>query len=89
MIINAGNRRLVSSRFGWRIEVKAVNQKTGAERWVEDRPAYPSSLAQACEMLCERVLTDGPDLTIDQLPGALRNAEKEVRRYMQLARGSA
>jgi hypothetical protein len=89
MIIDCGKRRLVSDRWGWKIEIRHINQKTGATEWREDRPAYPSSLAQALEALCERILTDGPDLTITQLPDALKTAAREVRHYMELARAAA
>ena len=89
MIIDCGRRRLVSERYGWKIEIQHLNKKTGVLDWREDRPAYPSSLAQALEMLCERVLTDGPDLTITELPEALKTAAREVRRYMELARAAA
>lgn len=91
MIIECGNRRLVSYRYGWRIEVKTEVREgpnAGKVRWVEDRPAYPANLTQACEVLCERALTDNPDMTISQLPDALKRAASAVRRYMESARAS-
>lgn len=89
MIITCGNRRLVSYRYGWKIEILAHRKKTGETYWAEDRPAYPASLAQACEMLLERVIADGQDMTIDALPGALKTAAHEIKRYMELARKAA
>lgn len=61
MIINCGKRRLKSYRYGWQIEIQATDKKTGVTEWREDRPAYPANLEQACEILCERTLADGPD----------------------------
>lgn len=89
MIIECGKRRLVSYRYGWMIQIKHQNKKSGALEWQEDRPAYPSSLAAALETLLERILTDGPDLTPGQLPDALREAGREVRRYLAEARAAA
>lgn len=92
MVILCGNRRLVSYAHGWRIEIRKVVQSgahKGQERWIEDVNAYPASLSAACESLLERVLADGPDLTIDQLPEALKTAAATVRRYMESARSAA
>lgn len=88
MIIDCGNRRLVSNRFGWKIEILAETKK-GEKVWREDRPAYPASLAAACETLCERILTDGGDCTIAELPERLILAASAVRRYMECARKAA
>lgn len=88
MIIQCGKRRLCSYAYGWRIEIQHVT-KSGAIVYREDRPAYPASLAQACENLLERELADGPDLTIDQLPEALKTATATVRKYLQQAREAA
>jgi len=93
MIINCGKRRLVSGRFGWKIEAQRVRGKEskspGEVYWAEDRPAYPASLAQACEMLCERIAKESDCDTPDGLVEAMRNAATEVRRYMEMARNAA
>jgi len=88
MIINCGKRRIVSYPYGWRIDIVKVTKK-GEQVWREDSPAYPSSLAQACEMVLERELKEGPDVSINQLPEALKNAAGSVRKYMALARSAA
>jgi len=87
MIILCGKRRLVSYVYGWRIEIQHAGKK--GIRWKEDAPAYPATLAQACEMVLERELTDGPDITIAELPEALKNAAHTVREYLKLARQAA
>ena len=89
VIIDCGKRRLVSNRYGWKIEIQHFNKETGLAEWKEDRPAWPASLAKACEALCERELSDTGDITLDQLPDALKHAAHEVRRYMAIARRAA
>ena len=79
MIIRAGIRRLVSYRYGWRIEILHTHGETGAQKWVEDRPAYPVSLACACEQLFERALKDGPDCEIYELSAVLAETARDVR----------
>lgn len=92
MIIMCGKRRLVSYRYGWLIEIQQEVQSgenKGQIAWREDRPAYPASLTDALETLCERELVDGGDITLDQLPEALKQASSTVRKYMTLARAAA
>jgi len=93
MIINCGNRRLVSDRFGWKIEIQHTygkdSKKAGETYWTEDRPAYPANLPQACEMLCERIAKESDDDTPDGLVEAMKNAAAEVRQYMEMARNCA
>ena len=89
MIINCGKRRIVSYTYGWKIEIEKTKEKSGERYWSEDRPAWPASLAQALEMVCERELKDSPDITIHQLPDALRTAYSAVHKYMEQARRAA
>jgi len=84
--INCGKRRLVSYRYGWKIEAEKTKEKTGEKYWDEDRPAYPATLAQGFEMICERELQEHPTLTPEQLPVALRDAAGLVRKYWDEAR---
>lgn len=92
MIISCGKRQLVSYTHGWKIEIKKVNQKTQKTYWVEDRPAYPASLAHALEIVCEREMIDaagdGP-VSLDVLSSMLKQASTRVRKYMELARSAA
>jgi len=88
MIINCGKRRLISYQYGWRIEIEHTSQK-GVVSWREDFNPYPASLADACESLLEREFNAGPDITMDQLPEALKTAASTVRKYMELARTAA
>lgn len=84
MIIECGDRRLVSDRFGWTIEKKTIVQdgkNAGKVRWREDRPAYPASLPQACEMLYERVLKEGGTVTPPEFLDALSHAYQSVSKY--------
>jgi len=93
MIINCGKRRLVSDRFGWKIEIQHVygkdSKKAGETYWTEDRPAYPANLPQACEMLCERIAKESEGDTPDGLVKALKDAAIEVKQYMETAKGHA
>lgn len=75
--------RLAGYKYGWRIE------KRGEKGWLEDRPAYPASLAAALESVAERIFKDGGDCTIDQLPQRLRQASTEVRKALASARRAA
>jgi hypothetical protein len=79
VIINAGRRRLVSYRYGWRIEILHAHGKTGAQKWIEDPPAYPSSLACACEELFERALKESQDCEIFELSAVLKQTARDVR----------
>ena len=92
MIISCGPRRLVSDRFGWKIEIQhipAKGTKAGQIEWKEDRPAYPATLSQALEMVCERELQDQGDMAVTDLADALKRAAHNVREYMMKARMSA
>lgn len=89
MIIPCGKRRLVSYRYGWMIQIQRHNKITDEMEWREDRPAYPANLAQACEMLCERVLTDADTCEPDDLVDALRNAARDVKACFAEARAAA
>jgi len=90
MIIHCGKRRIKSYRYGWKIEAQKLNKKTGEMYWEEDRPAWPATLAQACEMVAERELADHEgDIAPPELSGALRRAAGQVREYMRLAREAA
>jgi len=86
MIIDCGKRRLVSYRYGWMIQIRRKHKKTGEIRWREDPPAYPASLSQACQMMAERIFSDGDDITPDQIPAALKAAVHKVHLYMEQAR---
>jgi len=81
------------ARHSQEIEVQRVrgedSKSPGDVYWAEDRPAYPASLAQACEMLCERIAKESDGDTPDGLVDAMRNAATEVRRYMEMARNAA
>jgi len=88
MNIACGKRRLVSYRYGWKIEIEKTSGK-GKKHWTEDSPAYPANLAQALEMVAERELTDGPDTDINGLVDALKQASHAVRVYAKQAREAA
>ena len=89
MIINCGKRRLVSYRYGWKIEASKTNQYTGEQYWTADHPAWPASLEDALQAICLRELADMQDITIDGLPDALKSAVATVRRYLEQARSAA
>lgn len=93
MIIECGKRRLVSDRFGWKIEIQKVftekSKNHGQSYWDEDAPAYPATLAQACEMLAERILKESGTTTPNKLVNELRAATHAVHKYMEIARNSA
>jgi len=77
MIITCGNRRLVSDRYGWTLQIhrEGVSGKhAGKLVWVDDRPAHPASLTHGLQIIAERLLTDGPDVDITELADALRAA---------------
>ena len=83
MIIPCGNRRIVSYCYGWQI------QRLHTKRWREDAPAYPATLAQACEMVAERILKESGTTTPSKLVNELRAAAHAVHKYMEIARNSA
>ena len=85
-IINCGKRRLVSYRYGWKIEISKTHLETDKKYWAEDSPAFPATLAQGLEMICERELKETPMMTPESLPDALKRAVAEVRKYMLEAR---
>jgi hypothetical protein len=89
MIIDCGNYRLKSYRYGWIIQKKHLNKNSGLTEWRDDRPAYPASLADGCQIVAERIFTDGDDITPEEIPRALERAVHKVREFMQIARRSA
>lgn len=92
MIIDCGNRRLVSDRYGWMIQIKRTikkGERAGETEWREDRPAYPATLSQGCQMLAERILKESDTVTPDGMVEALQNAVHQVNRYMEMARRAA
>lgn len=92
MIINCGNRRLKSYQYGWRIEIRKQREKKDGSKetvWIEDSPAYPSTLASACEMVAERLLKDKGSVGIEDLEKEARNASQQVRKYLAEARKAA
>ena len=88
MYIECGKRRLCGQRFGWKIEILHTSKK-GEQSWQEDRPAYPASLSQALEMVLEREVKDQGDMTVHELPDALKRASHAVHEYMERARKAA
>jgi hypothetical protein len=66
---------MVHAVYGWKIERHVVNAETGASHWREDSPAYPANLLHGLQMIQERILTDGPDVDISELPDAIRDAQ--------------
>ena len=88
MIIECGERRIVSDRYGWQIQ-KSHKQKSGDIRWREDAPAYPATLSQACQMVAERILKESGDTTPSKLVKELQRASHAVHKYMEIARNSA
>jgi hypothetical protein len=93
MIIQCGkNRRIKSYTYGWKIErlvVAESGKNIGQQRWDEDSPAYPSSLANALEAVLDRTLKESPDCDVSDLPEALKVAYHELRSYMVKAREAA
>lgn len=90
MIIQCGkDRRIKSYRYGWMIERHVQNEKTGEWRWVEDRPAYPATLAQALVMVQERILREGGDCDAAELPERLKLAHSALLKYAEKARQAA
>jgi len=86
MIILCGNRRIVTDRYGYAIQVRHVyekGKKAGQEYWNEDRPAYPATLAQAFQMVFLRELQDGEDIKVEDLPVALHEAADRVNSYLE------
>ena len=88
MIIECGERRLVSYTYGWMIQ-KLHKSRSGNIRWREDPPAYPSTLAQACQMLAERILKESGDTTPSGMVRELQAAVHTVHKYMEKARNAA
>lgn len=88
MIINCGSRRLVSYRYGWKIERERIHQESKARTWIEDSPAWPSTLASGLQIVAERILTDGPDLDVRDLAKACQETAHKVREYAAVARAS-
>ena len=89
MIIDCGNRRLVSDRYGWTIQIKKVRESgnnIGEERWEPDRPAYPCSLARALEMITEREMQESGDIGLTDVTAALNTAYKSIHDYMKKVR---
>ena len=81
MIISIGDRRMVSDRFGWKIEIRHVPTKgahAGEDVWMEDRPAYPATLPRGLEMVLERMIKDAPDTAGGMLIETIRSARKEL-----------
>jgi hypothetical protein len=81
VIISVGDRRMVSDRFGWKIEKSHVPKKgahAGETVWAEDRPAYPATLTRGLELLLERILKEAPDTDIGGLVQTIRSARKEL-----------
>lgn len=89
MIINCGKRRLISYAYGWKIEIQKAKKEGGELYWTEDSPAWPASLEQACQMVCERELKDMPDIPIGDLKQSLQTAAGLVSKYMTQARRAA
>lgn len=89
MIINCGNRRIVSYKYGWKIEIQKRHKETRKLYWDEDRPAYPATLAQALEMVFERMVKEEGEIAPSELLRTLRDASGQVRHYMELARQAA
>jgi hypothetical protein len=88
MIIDCGQRRIVSDRYGWQIQ-KYHKSEAGNVRWREDAPAYPATLAQACQMVAERIFKESGDTTPSRMVSELRQASHAVHKYMEIARNSA
>lgn len=87
--ITVGRRRMVFHQYGWRIEIQKTSEKGKSEGqiyWMEDRPAYPATLAHGLEMLLERTLTDGESIDIKDFPDAIRKALKTLEDCVRGAR---
>lgn len=90
MIIQVGkDRRLRSHRFGWIIERQVKSEKTGELRWMEDRPAHPATLAQALEIVQERILIESGNCEVGELPERLKQAHKTLLEFTEKARRAA
>lgn len=93
MIINIGNRRLVSHRYGWKIEIKKVrgddSANPGEEYWDEDRPAWPASLTQALEMVYERLLFDVEETDYKELSRHIVDAHRTLEDALERIREAA
>lgn len=90
MIIQCGkDRRLRSHRYGWIIEIRKQNEKTGEWRFAEDSPGHPSTLAQALTMVQERVLKEMGDCDVGDLPERLKHAHRALLEYTEKARRAA
>ena len=92
MKIDCGNRRIVSDRYGFKIELKHVpetGKSAGIISWVEDRPAYPATLADAFEEILLRELRDQGDMALSEVPDALREAYEAVIQYSDRVRDAA
>jgi hypothetical protein len=93
--IEVGNRRLVWYGYGWRIERRveiASGDRKGEQDWREDAPAYPATLAQAAEVLAERIAIDklaavdaGEILNLATLADEIEAAVEEIRQHFQEA----
>jgi len=90
VIVQVGpDRRLRSYRYGWIIERRQKNEKTGEDYWSDDSPAFPASLAQAFETVLERVLVESGDCDISEVPAKLQAAYRALREYTEKARRAA
>lgn len=93
MIVNCGDRRIKSYKYGWTIQSRHVIGKTqpisgkkskraGEITWRDEQPAYPSTLGQALEMVYERILKEtNKDIGISELAAACKKASDTVKAY--------
>jgi hypothetical protein len=90
VIIQIGpDRRLRSYRYGWIIEQRQQKEKTGEFYYKEDSPAFPASLAQAFEMVLERIFKESGDCDISEVPARLQAACRALKEYAEKARRAA
>lgn len=98
MIINCGNRRLVSDKYQWVIQKRHIAPKIGVTgkpcknpgkiTWRPEQPAYPSNLANALEEVYIRLLKDEGEIDIQELVVYCKKAAKTIRRYITVVRNS-
>ena len=87
MIVICGNYRLRSHRNGWTLDARKLRQKDGSERWEVD--SHPATLQDGLEAVLMRILKDGEDCHVSDLPERIRAAHRELVKYMMKARAAA
>lgn len=86
MIIVLGNYRLRSHRNGWMIEARKLRKADGSERWEVD--SHPATLADGLEAVLLKILKDGEDCHVSELPQRIRAAHGELVKHISRARAA-